>query len=183
MNELAEFNHNLQTQTLKILHEQQYGIYGFHFRSPRSMRVHTAINTLEHSHTHKHLHATPHMLCLPRLLLPFALLFRLGNKLIKIMEGNVFVLQGSYFNPLVQNKRAPVNSASNLHLERGQGRTGTQDTEPGDTQLDLWDSDLEEGPLHTSGVGGLPAAWEHPPRGYFLQKAVKLQVCSSAKIQ
>lgn len=55
MNELAEFNYNLQTQTLRILHEQQYGIYGFHFPSPRSMRVHTAINTLVHSHTHTHM--------------------------------------------------------------------------------------------------------------------------------
>ena len=52
MNELAESDYNLQTP--KMLHEQQCGIYGFHFPSPNSMRVHTAINTLIHTHTHLH---------------------------------------------------------------------------------------------------------------------------------
>lgn len=39
--------------------------------------------------------------------------------------------------------------ASNPHPKRGQERrTGTQNTKPGDTQPDLWDSDMEEGLLH-----------------------------------
>ncbi|KAK1344875.1 hypothetical protein QTO34_013579, partial [Cnephaeus nilssonii] len=46
--------------------------------------------------------------------------------------------------------RALVTLASNPHLVWGQERrTGTQITEPGDTQPDLWDSDMEEGLLHT----------------------------------
>lgn len=58
MNELAEFDYNLQTP--KMLHEQQCGIYGFHFPSPHSMRVHTAINTLIHTHTFAHhMHSLP----------------------------------------------------------------------------------------------------------------------------
>lgn len=52
MNELAEFNYNLQTESPKMLHGQQYGIYGFHFPPPRSTGVHTAIHTLVPSDIH-----------------------------------------------------------------------------------------------------------------------------------
>lgn len=61
MNELAEFNYNLQTRSPKMLHEQQYGIYGFHFPPPRSTGVHTAMHTLVPSHTHTVAHHTPHL--------------------------------------------------------------------------------------------------------------------------
>lgn len=45
---------------------------------------------------------TPHPTnALSQLLSPFVSLFKLGDELIKIMEGNVFVLQGSCFNPSV----------------------------------------------------------------------------------
>lgn len=60
MNELAEFNYNLQTQTPKMLREQQYGIYGFHVPSPRSTRVHTATSTLVHGHQHAHISTNTH---------------------------------------------------------------------------------------------------------------------------
>ena len=56
MNELAEFDYNLQTP--KMLHEQQRGIYGFHFPSPHSMRVYTAMSVFNtYSHTRI---CTPH---------------------------------------------------------------------------------------------------------------------------
>lgn len=54
MNELAKFNYNLQTQTPKTLHEQQCGIYGFHFLPPHSMRAHGRKHppALLQAHTH-----------------------------------------------------------------------------------------------------------------------------------
>lgn len=131
MNELAEFNYNLQTRSLKMLHEQQYGIYGFHFPPPRSQGC-TQPYTPWCPVTHTQLHTT---LPIFQLLLPFAWLFQLDDKLIKIMERKVLVMEGSCFNSLVQNRRALVTLASNLHLEWGQERrTGTQNTKPGDTR-------------------------------------------------
>lgn len=60
MNELPEFNYNLQTQTPKMLHEQQYGIYGFHFPSSHSMQVHMAMSTLGHGRKHMHTNTIIH---------------------------------------------------------------------------------------------------------------------------
>ena len=52
-------------------------------------------------HTHTYLHATPHMHSLPWLLLSLASPIQLSSELTKIMEGNVFILKESCFNPFL----------------------------------------------------------------------------------
>lgn len=166
MKDPAEITYNVQTQTPKMLH------VSFSFTA---MRVHMTINTPMHSHTHTHthLHTASPTCSFPWFLLPFVWLFQWGTKLIKIMEGNVLILEGSCFNPFTWNRRALVTLASSPYLDWGQERkTGFQNTKSADT-LSLTCGTVTQ--MRDCCTQGLPAAQCIFSKGWWSYKYAQAQ--------
>lgn len=98
MNELAEFNYNLQTPSLQrhsVNNSMGFMAFIFLHLAPQGCtQPYTPWCPVTHIHS-----CTPHPThSLFRILLPFAWPFQLDDELIKTMEQKVFVMERSCFN-------------------------------------------------------------------------------------